>query len=74
MAESVLGEKLYNGPLHLEKSHLGQLFWMRKGQKNVNCKLGVVIYIFNPSTWEVEEGGRESEASLGYIVRPCLKK
>jgi hypothetical protein len=25
--------------------------------KNKNCRLGVVAYTFNPSTWEAEEGG-----------------
>lgn len=32
-----------------------------------------LIFLSSPSTWVVE-AGRQFEASLCYIVRPCLKK
>jgi hypothetical protein len=35
---------------------------------------GVVVHACNPSTWEVEVGEVEFEASLGCMWRPCLKK
>jgi hypothetical protein len=32
----------------------------------------MVLYTYNPSTWEAESGGFEN--SLGYIARPCLRQ
>lgn len=44
---------------------------------NICIILGVMMYIFNPRTWEVEAGGSGFEDNLVYIasatVRPCLK-
>jgi hypothetical protein len=34
---------------------------------------GCGVHICNPSTWDAETGGQESEARLGYIARPCLR-
>jgi hypothetical protein len=34
----------------------------------------MMVHAYNPSTWEAEVGGGEFKASLGYIVRSCLKK
>jgi hypothetical protein len=36
-------------------------------------KLGIATHVCNPSTWEAEAGGSRVPASLGYIVRHCLK-
>jgi hypothetical protein len=36
--------------------------------------MGVVAHVCNPSTREAEEEGSEFKASLGYILRLCLKK
>jgi hypothetical protein len=33
-----------------------------------------VTYFFNPSIWEVGQEDCKSLASLGYIVRPSIKK
>lgn len=34
----------------------------------------MVVYTRNPSTWKVKViWDQESEASLGYMVSPCLK-
>jgi hypothetical protein len=37
-------------------------------------QFGVVVYACNPSTMEVEAGGSEFEVSLGYIMKPYIKK
>jgi hypothetical protein len=34
---------------------------------------GVVMHACNPSTWKARQEDWNFEASLGYIVRPCLK-
>jgi hypothetical protein len=34
----------------------------------------MVVHTYNPSTLEAKAGGLQAEASLGYIVRPCLKE
>jgi hypothetical protein len=34
----------------------------------------MVVHICNLSTQKAETGGWQVEASLGFIVRPCLKK
>lgn len=34
----------------------------------------MVSHICDLSIWKAEVGGSESQASLGYRVRPCLKK
>jgi hypothetical protein len=36
--------------------------------------LGMVVPICNPSTWEVRQVDCEFKDSLGYVVRPCLRK
>jgi hypothetical protein len=41
--------------------------------------LGMVVYAFNPSTWEAEAGGflslqSEFQDSQGYTEKPCLEK
>lgn len=33
---------------------------------------GFVGYVCNPSLWKIEIGGSKFEASVGYMVRPCL--
>jgi hypothetical protein len=33
----------------------------------------MVVHTCNPCSQEVKEGDCESEASLGYLVRPCLQ-
>jgi hypothetical protein len=35
-------------------------------------KLYVVVHVSNPSTREAEAGGSQLEATLCYIVTPCL--
>jgi hypothetical protein len=35
--------------------------------------LGVVAHACDPSSWEAEEEESHLKASLGYIVKPCLK-
>ena len=35
--------------------------------------MGVVVHIWNPSSWEASQVEHESKASLDYIVRPYLK-
>lgn len=41
-----------------------------------NNSLGLVAYIYNPSTGKIEaEGDHEFQPSIGYkLVRPCFKK
>lgn len=36
--------------------------------------LGVVVHIYSASTYKAETGAYRSEASPGYIVRPCLPR
>jgi hypothetical protein len=36
--------------------------------------MGVVVHIWNPSSWEASQVEHESKASLDYIVRPYLKE
>ena len=36
--------------------------------------MGVVVHIWNPSSWEASQVEHESKASLDYIVRPYLKQ
>jgi hypothetical protein len=33
-----------------------------------------VVHNCNSSSWESKAGGFEFQTSLGYIVKPCLKK
>ena len=39
-------------------------------------EMGVVVYAFNPSTWEAEAGRFLSELqdNQGYTEKPCLEK
>jgi hypothetical protein len=34
----------------------------------------MVVHTCNPNTWEAEVEVHKFKASLGYMVRPCLKK
>jgi hypothetical protein len=34
----------------------------------------MMVHSYDPSTQEAEAGDCKSEASVGYIARPCLKK
>jgi hypothetical protein len=37
-------------------------------------KIDVAVHTWNLSTWEAEQEDHEFKVSLGYTVRPCLKK
>jgi hypothetical protein len=60
----------------------GTLWWAQGGRRglelskriNKNPKLGMVVHTCNPSTWRLRQEDGEFQASLGYRVKPCLRK
>jgi hypothetical protein len=45
-----------------------------KSKQNYSTELGVVVYVYNSSTWDTEAKDQEFETSLDYKAIPCLKK
>jgi hypothetical protein len=53
--------------------------WGPRLYEKKKMRLGVIVYISNPSTWEIETGSEqprlsgEFQGSQSYILRPWLK-
>jgi hypothetical protein len=41
---------------------------------DLQIRNGMVVRACNPSTWKLRQEDQKFKVSLGYIVRPCLKK
>jgi hypothetical protein len=53
---------------------LTQSLILQSALLRIPFRLGMVLHICNPSSWEAKAGGLDVGGSLDYVARPCLKK